>query len=569
MAHLQFLIEQGALSLLIILAAYTAMVIKSYLVFPPLSDNLWYAQMVLDPQESYRLFFRHFNYYATKILIAFFDNKLKGCAIASLCYHLGTGVLSFLIVYRISGKFQALLAVIFTLSVPVMFYQATLYGPDMPCLFFGLAAVYFSLSAHTPSRFPAMESFLAGFFLLAALFSKETGLVFPIPVLLILATGLARRYYKFFIGGILGAFLFMAACDLVWLGDFFYHLNPMHYFGMKNQFDKGLDESLEASGTKWGLTFIGFFLEQGYLHYFVFAIVYLPLLSFPGGRNTFLKKKLSFMIFSIGLISLLMHETVHVKDTILHIKDRWTHTVVIPVILAFSTLFSLPFAHKLKKNGGMPPRQAYVDLFLAGTFVLLIFLTQRQVDYFWEMLNHWKLGNSIIHVFSIWILIAGIAGSFYFSPRILFGNKNHFAWLGLMGLFVIIWFSVTWGHIVSSVKFKNIRARSAEIRTIAQALENKMHETILFNFDEYKLGQDTVLSMYIAGKIGKTDFQEIYHGRSPQTTDDLDPLTGGRFKYLLVQNVREIAEIREWGQKQNINLDELTQTNSMTLFRFK
>lgn len=224
-----YVLDKGYIFLITILIGYTVMVVQNYLILPCWSDNIWFVWEVKFPSQEPKLFFRFFNYYVAKIMIGSFISTLKGCSLVSLLYHLGIVTFSYLSVLRIAGKTSAIMAAILTTTCPVMLYQATFYGPDAPCLFFGLVAFYFSLSVDINSRYPGLKIFLAGFFMMGAIFSKTTGICFLVPVVMILFSKLSKKHFGHFIGGIFGTILFLSICDKIWIGDFLYHLNPQNY----------------------------------------------------------------------------------------------------------------------------------------------------------------------------------------------------------------------------------------------------------------------------------------------------------------------------------------------------
>lgn len=558
-----YVFNKGYFFLLTILIAYAVMVVKNYLILPCWSDNIWYVWEVNSPQASVKLLFRFFNYYVTKIMIGSFLSPLKGCALFSLLYHMGIGTFSYLIALRVAGKISAILAAILTLTCPVILYQATFYGPDAPCLFFGLVAIYFSLSVGINSRYSGLKIFLAGFFLVGAIFSKITGICFVVPVIMILLPKLSKKYRSYinFISGIVGAMLFLSICDRIWLGNFFYHIDPRIYLTFFKDFGTALSGAIEKSGTDFRDTFLSTFRGEGYIQYLIYIAVYLVLLTFPRDREI-QKKYYSFSIFLIAIISLIIHEGVHVKDTILKMHDTWFHTLIIPFILSFCCLLPL---NNYKRGNSFRAPQTYLNTALTTIFVILLFLSKRELCYFEELKTNWRLLNSLIHVFSFWFFLLGIGVTLFFGARISLNNKKWFKYIGYLGLVIIIWYSTTWGNIIAKHESKDPAARRAAISDISNFFEKKVSKTLVVDVHQNKLIEDTLNSMFLDNSLNRTDLKTM----RTQDIDIFEVLRDHSYEYLLTPEYKDIEFLNEEGKRYGLSFEEIKEIRNAYFYKVR
>jgi len=529
----------GYIFLSVILAAYVVMVIIDYLAFPPWSDNIWYTMQVYSPEKLGKLIFRSFNYYVTKIFIGVFPSKLQGCAFFSTVYHLGIIALSYLSVFRISGKLPAMLAAMLTTTFPVMLFEATLYGPDAPCMFFGLLAIYLSLSLHVNTRYPYLEIFFAGFFMIGTLFSKETGIVFLFPVFLILFSKLSKKVFFCFFGGMACSLLFLAVCDQIWLGEFFYHFDFSNYLSFSGKCVENLRHYINLSGVMWNPTFFEKFKGGGNIQYLIYIAIYLTLFSVPTSKEFQKKKYLSFALFLVAVISIVFHEFLHVRNTMLQMHYRWMYTSTIPFILSFCTL--LPYSSSHEKNGLRISR--YMSIALAITFTTLFFITRRKTSFYDEFITQWQLSNSLFHVFSFWFFLLGAGMMLFYGFRVFSENQSRIRYMGLfLGVAIIIWYSTSWSHITAYEEFKSIAARVEERKAFSSFFKIQADKTLVLGVERVKHAEDSFKLMLCDGTLKPTTFKEIMQraGLGVNDKDIFDILRNASYKYLLLPTQQDI-----------------------------
>lgn len=550
--------------LAIILIAYLSMVIKNYYILPLLSDNVWYVRMVDAPFKNAKLFDRYFDFYTAKVLFCSFMTPLKGCALFSLLCHAGIVAFSYLSVQRIAGRTSAIMAAILAATMPVMLYQATQYGPDAPCLLFGLAAVYFSLSVHVGSRYQTLEQFLAGFFLLGAIFSKLPGVAFVIPVIMILAPKLPKEKYWYFIGGMASTLLFIAFCDKLWLGDFFYHIDPRSYLSVSGWFGGDLGESIAQSRVEWGNTLVETLLREGKMQYFIFITVYLTLLSFPGDQELQKRKYISFSVFMIAVIGLLLHEGMHVVDAVLNIHDRWTYILTLPFLLSFCCL--LPIEDS-KKEAHHFTSSFYFDAAFTFIFVFLLFITNRRFSYYSELAARWSMLNSFIHVFSLWVFLFGLGLMLFFGVRSFLGNRSLFnSAIAYLGLVLIVWCSATLGNIVAREHSISLFAHESANLKLSNIIKEKIDKMAVFDVHSNKFAEDAFYRMYLDNAINKYNIDRIMSRSEEVNKYIYRILIGNSYKYLLAPGKYGLKYLNDNGRQYGISFKEINEIENMYLY---
>ena len=549
-----------------ILAAYTVMIMKYYWVLPWRSDELWYCYQVYSPDPNLKLFFRYFNYYIAKIITFGFKSTLEACASVSLLYCLGTITCSYAIILRVAGRTPAIVGAILVATFPTIIYQATYFGTDLSCLFFGMVSIWLSVSVYNRDRFNGIKMFCAGFFLLGAIYSKETGGCFLIPVIMILFPYLRRkRYFYFFIGGVVGGFLFLSICDYIWLNDFFYHVDPGNYLAHLDRFNNQLREDMIGyqSGTNWTSTFFENLVTNAFpmAHIIAYISVYLTLICIPGDRKYENRKYLSFSIFLVSVISLTLHESFHVWYTALKIHKRYMLTIIIPFMLSLCCL--LPF-NKKEKNEHVSDSGDLFDAALVCIFVVFFFITNRNESYFKELETAWKLGNSLIHVYSFWFLLTGVSMALFFGRKLSLSVKQRrVKYLAYIGLGIIIWYSTTWGNIAAYSYRPTHYAYVPEVISFVSFLKDKTARTYAIESDHCKFTEDSLKHMLLNKDINRSEYSRLMEKRS---RDHFKLIIENDYEFLLTHKQYNLDVWNKKEKKYGIHFEKIEKFGECSCF---
>jgi len=429
---------------LVILFGYIGFIFIRYWMFPVSSDGLAFCYVSAFPEKAFSVFTRFFNLYLTKMIVFPFDNLLRGYALASLLYHVGTIIFAYLIAKRLAGKVQGLLAAIFTALCPFFFAFATEYFSDAPCLFFGLGALYFSIIGNSHSK-NYLKYFFSGFLLAASLFSKPFGIVFIIPVMINLLSSRLWKKMIYFLMGILGVMLFIALNDYIWLGDFIFHLNPRNYFLYKNIVSvdlAGLNNM--SSGRPLDIT------DGWLIAYLIFFMAYLyqGMNSLKNRGNFNWKNRGSFSLALAGFSLIILFA----RTSFLHpgwwVQSHYSYCLIVPWIVAFCSF--IRFIEEPESKKGKPSKSDFMSGLLSILFVITLFTTKNSHIYSLSRLSFGRF----FYLFSLWILIFAI------TLILITGNYLHrngyrktAAFFFLIGCIGIMWHNANWAAKFSSEAF--------------------------------------------------------------------------------------------------------------------
>ena len=437
----------SVLPMLIVLSGYVRLIFTRYWMPPVTSDGLAFCYHSAFPGKLTYVFERYFNFYLNKMITLPFHNLLQGYAFVSLLYHIGIIVLAYLIAQRLAGKVQGLLAAILTALCPFFLIWATENYSDAPCLFFGLAAIYFSLIGKDSFRIH-QRFLLCGFFLTASIFSKIYGIIFIIPVLINLWSARLRKNIIYFSLGILAVMLFIASCDYLWLNDFFFHLNPQNYL-VYNNFIASKLINLNAPATG---TILFYYLEQpDLIFYFIIFIVFIIQgLRFLENRENFdWKKRGSFSLALAGVILGIIFTKNDLSYPGWSVLPNYNYCIFIPWIIAFCSVLGF-----IKENEFEKTKFSKSDIISGFLSILFIFAIFTTGDTLYSNFLRPSFGRFFyvafwwVHIFAIALIL--VAGNYLRKN----GYRKITTFLLLIGCFVIIWHNAFWAHGVPSYKRK-------------------------------------------------------------------------------------------------------------------
>lgn len=580
------LIDKGIFLLAIIIGYYAFTVSHRFFQMPFRPDNIWYVGQIACPHEAMKLFFRYWNYY-----LAIFIAKslgfigftcLRSAAYYSLLCHIGIIAISFFIILKVSNRTSALIAAILISCVSFFIYQATVFGPDVTPTLLGLCAFYFSLGNCTTAKSQkCWKYFFSGFLLLMCVFSKLTGLVFVMPVLLVVISSCEKR--KILISFTLGAmisFITLNICDGLFLGDFFYHFSLENYHTYFQQLSSGIDEYVKLDNTNWNRTFFEVFRDHSNMHYVVFVTVSICLFSFSKNCNILFDSKriANFSLLAVAICSLLFHELVHIQDTILTIHDRWCYTVLVPFILFYAAM--TPTLKHSKMNKKLDLLILTIEFLLVAVFVTTMHYSFYETSYYDALHFKWNLFNSIIHVWSFWLLLMGIFINLWFY----FNRRNHIFTkckilpylISFIGIFVIIVYHTLWGNIDSRHKYLMYYHNGGDIfkdfernaRTISE------NHTLILNFAYNRQTTNMFHYAFLNEAIDRNFYNRIMINylrenpfdppAEPPTADD-DKYINKKHKFILTSGTTD--DLSKTMNKYNVKFSLLWSVGGISYYR--
>lgn len=568
---------QKYIFLFIILTAFLTMVAKYHWTLPWRADDLYYCMLVDKPFYDFSVFFRYFHYFLAKIFnILFFPlNTLEACAVLSVIYSIGVISCSYYIIVNLAGRTAAIISAIFVSSYPTIIYQATWFGSDIPTLFFGLVSVSFLISKNkrTWLRFAC-----SGFFLIASIYSKRTGICFVIPIAIMLLNHSSKKELLSFFYGVLACFLFMAICDFIWLDNFFLHLNPLNYFDFLSWFDGRVDSARSRTGygIKWSATYLLTLCNYRYFHILLFAIVSLVLIS----TNTEESKKhrvyFAFAIFLISICSFTLHEAFHCWSTRLPVFPRYMLTMNIPFILSFCILLPCKIISEKNEN----QKEILFDCILVVYFIFIFFITRHYGDYYYILRTKWTLLNSILHVFSFWILLAGVGFTFY-CGNFLHTNskpiKRSYQILLKTGFFagivIIISYSVFWGNDFSQNRTnKYIKTIDNQFRSFESIYKNNSDKIMMYHLPRAGENSEFIRELRnifqyltLKGLMDQSDYNRHFHMISHIKEIPIKNIALPQYQYLLTKHSPK--EVNKMVSGYRIKMKIIWEYNSLYLYQ--
>jgi 4-amino-4-deoxy-L-arabinose transferase-like glycosyltransferase len=552
------------LPLSLIVTAYSMLLYMDHAVLPIRPDELWYVVNVEYPEKSLKLFFRFFNFYTAKLIHPFSSNALYAAAFTSYLYSVGIIVLSYLIVRRTTNQTAAILSAIIVCTYPTLIYQATWFGSDMACLFFGLMAVYFSMLTYLRK-----DTFLAGligsgFFLIASIFTKQSGIVFIIPVLLFFLPKLKSFEYKYFFYGVILALLFLSVNNAIWLDDFFYHLNPYNYIDFLSRFDVQITKDI-VSKPKWSPVFYQrinsyFPWVMGY----VVAIICLFSLFYNKENKHYF---VALCIALVGILSFSVHEAFHVKFPGLNIHERYMLTMIIPLLITFPIL--VPFQNKFTENAAKGLFS--LNIIISILFIIMLFVLRTPT--FYNDLNHtWGFYNSFVNVFSFWFFLAGI-GLMLFGADINNQSKN-LVWRNtsvIVGLCIIILFSSLWGNILAEYDtWRRVEGKVIAYTKLMKIHNNNKNTFMFYDIDKTRTMRGYFTYAYLNNVINREQYTETLNNTQITNisfSDMIELIKNNKVTHILTKLNED--EIVQKGELLNLSIRKIGSLSGNYLYQVK
>ena len=560
--------------LYIILTAFAIMIIRYYWMIHWRPDELWYCMQADSPFYDRSAYFRFFQFYTTKVLsfLFFGFNALEKCMIVSLIYSLGVIACSYYIILKLSGKTSAILGAILISTYSTLIYQATWFGSDRACLFFGLLALSFSISENKNNW---IRFFFSGFFLLGSIYSKRSGLCFVIPIAIILFAHRDKKVFMYLLYGMMVSLLFIAVCDFIWLDDFFWHINPFNYTDFLSWFSGRVDYAREAtgSGTKWTKTYFQQLLNYEFIHILLSAIVTAVLLVTNIGKKFGRQNYIAFAIFLISICSFTLHEVFHVWQTRLGIYPRYMLTMNIPFLISFVILLPI---RTLPVNKNYEEGNNYFDLILIGFFSVILFFTGHYN--YAALKSEWTLFNSILHIFSFWIFFAATVGIIYSGNllRHIYDLKGHRYRKFLKGIcygciIIISAYSIIWGNNFSNKHAKKGKRRIfQQFTSFEQSYKHDLNKVMMFELPKkreiYIRDVRMIFNyLYLSGRMEKSQYTETLTETSHVQDLPLKDLKNSQYQYLLTKYPDE--EIQKIVEGYHIKLTKIWNYKKIYLYK--
>ena len=539
------------LPIIVILSAFSLLVYFEYNNLPIRPDELWYVLNVENPEKSSKLFFRFFHFYMAKIVYLFFPTALVAAAVTSFINSIGIILTSYFLIKKLSNNTSAIIGSMLVATYPTLLYQSTWFGSDIACLFYGLLAIFFSVKVYLNDKNKFSSSILSAFFLIGAIYSKQSGICFIFPILLLLWPGRNKNIYVGFSIGIFGAYLFISILNGIWLNDFFYHINPNSYFDFLNRFNTQLVRDFVVI-NKWSPTFIRQIID--YSPWIIVYICALTMLFFLRLKHNKYHSYVVFCIFFAGGMSFLIHEIVHVFYVGLNIHFRYMLSMIIPALIAFSILLPINERQAIEYKEGV----LSVNLLLSIVFAISIFFLTK--DTYYQALNQsWELESRLINVFSFWFFLLGFGFIFYDSNKIIMLKKIiPLLSLNVIGYMMIISYSGLWANIQS----KDLSHRAVEQRTVSYERFKKNHGLIadrllIANLEPTRNMQNYFEYIYLDGEITRTNYMEIIKqefSKDKKIINEMDEIKYNKYQYLLTHYDMETLKKRALGYNLKFNI---------------
>ncbi|MEH0019120.1 MAG: hypothetical protein V6Z89_05680 [Desulfobacter sp.] len=564
----QSVLQNNYLHLYVILAAFSLMVFRYYWLIQWRPDEMWYCMQVDSPYFEKSAYFRFFNFYAAKLIGYFLGglNSFEKCMAVSLMYSLGIISCAYYIILKLSGKTSAILGAILVGTYSTMIYQATWFGSDRACLFFGLLAIALAVCDNKDNW---IRFCLSGFFLLGAIYSKRPALCFILPILIVLFYHRTWKVYLYLTLGMAACLLFIAVCDYIWLGDFFWHININNYTDFMSWFSGRVDQARVKSshGVSWSKTYFEELLNYEFIHILFCAVASMVLLALDMGKGLNRKNSIAFAIILVGISSVVLHEAFHAWQTKLGIYPRYMLTMDIPLLIAFTIM--LPIDKFDFWEGSKRQIHRYADLLLILFFVFLFFYTRH---YNYGLLkHHWGVFNSLLHVFSFWALLTATGGLLFcgvwMGQKLKVSQLNLAKYVGLFCLMVISGYSIIWGNNYSHKHVQTGKKRiEAKYTNFIKSYNGRFEKIMMYELpkkrNKYIRDVRMIFNyLYLTGKLKKEEYTDNSHIQERHLKDILSP----QFEYLMTKHKEK--QINELVAEYGIGLEKIWNFRKVFLYR--
>lgn len=532
------------LPLLIVLFSYALLIHIEYGALPIRPDELWYVLNVEYPEKSSKLFFRFYNFYIAKLISSLFVTSISGAAFTSFLYALGVISITYTLILKLSNQTSATLGAIIVATYPTLVYQSTWYGSDLACLFFGLLAVYFSVNIYLDKNCSVWNAFGSGFFLIGAIYSKQSGICFILPIALLLLASDWKKVCIANLCGVLGGFVFLSVCNAVWLGDFYYHINPHSYFEFLNRFDGQISSDI-ISKRKWSPTFIKQIIDSTpwVLVYIVATVLLFSLNGIRERKDTYI----AFCVFMVGVSSFVIHESVHVGFVALNIHFRYMLTMIVPVLIAFSILLPI----NVDRNNSEIVNVFRFNVALSLFFLVVLFATRNQ-DYYQSLEKTWSLYNSLINVFSFWFFLFGFCLLFYRSNEQIENRSVKLRLLlQIIGGVILVIYSSLWANIQGSYQtWRMVKGDISKFERLKKDHNIAKEKLLVINLKPSRKAERYIQYSYVNNVIERPAYLDIIKrefSANKKEASLMDELIEG--DYVLVWTGSDVNQLNDTSKK--------------------
>ena len=304
--------------------------------------------MQSHPDHNLKLMFRFFHFYTAKLLYPLFSTPIETAKFMSLFYANIIVVMTYL-----TGRFvsinSAFFATVFVMFNPTLLYQSTWFGTDLSMTALGLLSMFFYFT-YLKYKHKTLIM-LSGFFLIASIFSKQTGIVFSLPIIILISMNSLNNKNNLFsslvfltLGGAL-CLLYISLCSLIFNNDFFYFINPQTYLEFLERFDNQLtNDSIKK--IKKMPTYLDSLINTSPISilYFIgsiFGCTFLALSQIWNFQHNLITKNVIMFTFILFLSVLFLHEIFHISFYGLRLHPRYLLPTQICVAITFGVLISL------------------------------------------------------------------------------------------------------------------------------------------------------------------------------------------------------------------------------------
>jgi 4-amino-4-deoxy-L-arabinose transferase-like glycosyltransferase len=387
-----------------LLLVFNLIIILQFNSSPNRPDELWYIQNVAAPELHLKLIFRYFHFFTAKLFSFLFHSPIDTAKAMSVIYANLIVIVAFLIGKLVSPN-GGMYAAMFAMLSPTLMYQSTWFGTDLSMTTFGLLSVYFCLKYIKYEQ--NWHLICSGFFLIAAIFSKQTGIIFLAPFSLlafIIYTSNKQRLLRVlppFFAGFGLCFLYLSMCSLVFVGDFFYFINPQTYIDFLDRFGDQLSNDSEVKVKKTP-TYYSALLSSSPVSilYFVGSSFWVVLLFLPNiwrNEHTSVTRYAVIFMITLFLCVLFLHEVFHTFYYGLKLHPRYVMPSQVCIAIAFGILLSLLRDNfKLENRDASELSPITILGYITITAIFLLILTNatgasdlRQIRWIAELFTLW------------------------------------------------------------------------------------------------------------------------------------------------------------------------------------
>ncbi|KKN43748.1 hypothetical protein LCGC14_0699960 [marine sediment metagenome] len=218
----------------IFMVGYLVYIFLCFWYHPATSDGLQYSYSLRGHYQHYLLLakysFRFCHFYIIRLFNLIISSPVEAARLSSFFIHAGIVFLSYKIANKMAGWRAGTAVTILVIFFSPMLTFATQALTDPTMMLFAMISFYLLIGLGGSSSWKLMI-FFSGFSFMWCLFSKEIGVAFlPVFLYMVLEKGKGKGLLNFLAGAFAGL-LIVSIFDWIYLKDFFFHLDPLKFFG--------------------------------------------------------------------------------------------------------------------------------------------------------------------------------------------------------------------------------------------------------------------------------------------------------------------------------------------------